>query len=182
MRRLALIAAAAGLLWLCLHSEPCRWLPFFALAPFALVLRGVRPLSGLFWGWLGGAGFWAVSTWWAYNSFILMLDWPWPGALVATLLFCLFQGIPYALLGLACGFMNSRGRPPGPLFCASLLALLVYLRPVVCPGSLALSLYSWPQAIQAADLGGFQLINFLMLLINWIFAEVVMSLAPFLLL
>jgi apolipoprotein N-acyltransferase len=171
LRRLALIAAAAGLLWLCLHSEPCRWLPFFALAPFALALRGVRPLSGLLWGWLGGAGFWAVSTWWAYNSFILMLDWPWPGALGATILFCLFQGIPYALLGLACGFMNRRGRPPGPLFCASLLALLVYLRPVLCPGSPALTLYSWPQAIQAADLGGFQLINFLMLLINWILAE-----------
>ena len=174
--RLALIAAAIGLLWLCLPSGALKWLPFFALAPFALALRGVRPLPGLFWGWLGGAGFWAVSVWWAYNSFILMLDWPWPGALGATILFCLFQGAPYALLGLACGFMNHRGRPPGPLFCASLLALLVYLRPVVCPGSPALSLYSWPQAIQIADLGGFHLVNFFMLLSNWFFAEVLASL------
>jgi len=171
LKRLALIAAAIGLLWLCPSSGPGKWLPFIALAPFALALRGVRPLSGLFLGWLGGAGFWAVSAWWVYNSSIFLLYWPWPGALAATILFCLYQGVPYALLGLACGFMNRRGRPPGSLFCASLLALLVYLRPVVCPGSPALILYSWPGAIQAADLGGFHLINFLLFLVNWLFAE-----------
>jgi apolipoprotein N-acyltransferase len=143
------------------------------LAPFALGLRGVGPWAGLVLGWLGGSVFWAVSAWWAFNAFTDMLGWPLAGAAAGTAGFCLFQGLPYALFGLACGAMNRRGHPPGPLFCASLLTLLVFLRPPVCPGSMALGLYAWPLAIQVADLGGVHLVLFIVLLANWLAAEAV---------
>ncbi|MFW5836509.1 MAG: apolipoprotein N-acyltransferase [Desulfovibrionaceae bacterium] len=175
--RLLLATASAALLALCWRSDSPPWLPFVFLAPFALSLRGVRPLQGLLLGWTAGALFWLVSTWWVYNAFVDMLGWPWPGAALATGLFFLFQGLPYAGLGLACGFMNRRGRTPGALFCAGLLTLLVFLRPAVCPGSAALTLYSWPLPIQAADLGGVHLVLFILLLANWLAAEALVNIA-----
>ena len=72
--------------------------------------------------------------------------------------------------------MEKRGRSPGPLFSAGLLTLVVFLRPAVCPGSTVIALYSFPTAIQAADLGGVHLVHFLMLLANWLIAEAVANL------
>ena len=170
--RPVLVALSVFLTGLCLPSGPLVWLPFIALAPFALALRGVRPLSGLLWGWFFGACIWLVSTWWVFYGCKNLIQLSWSGAVMGTLLFCLFQGAPYGLLGLACGWLEKRGRPPGVLFCASLLTLVCYFRPAVCPGSPALGLYSWPLAIQGADIGGVNLVLLILFVCNWQVAEI----------
>lgn len=169
--RAALIAASAGLVWLCMPSAPWVLLPFTALVPFALSLRGCGLWDGLLIGWSGGALIWGVSIWWVFNGFVNLLGMSSPGALAATAALCLYQGVPYGLLGLACGWLERRGRRPGPLICSGLLTLLVVLRPVICPGTPAVALHSFPLAIQAADLGGMHFIGFLLFLANWLAAE-----------
>ncbi|MFO7816278.1 MAG: apolipoprotein N-acyltransferase [Desulfovibrionales bacterium] len=170
--RLAGIAAAGFLVWLSLPSGPWPWLPFVSLTPFALTLRNTGPVGGLFWGWAGGALIWLMSTSWVFNSFQHLMGWSVVLSVAGTLLFALVQGLPYAIFGLVCGVLQSRGRPVGPLFQAALLTLLVFILPAPCPGSPALSLYSLPLAIQIADLGGFALVNFFFILINWLLADV----------
>ena len=157
---------------MCLPSGPFVWLPFIAITPFALALRGVRPLSGLLWGWFFGCSIWLASTWWIFYGCKNLIQLSWSGSVMGTLLFCLFQGIPYGLLGLASGLLEKRGRTPGVFFCASLLMLLCHFRPAVCPGSPALALYSWPLAIQTADIGGVNLVLFILFVCNWQLAEI----------
>ncbi len=158
-------------MWLCLPSGPAPWLPLLALAPFALALRGAGPGQGLALGWAFGAAIWLVSGWWVSQGLMGMADWGPAAAWAGAAALCLYEGLPYGLLGLAAGWLQRRGRRAGPLFCAALLTLLVALRPVLCPGSPVLALYSWPLAIQTADLGGVHLVFFLMLLINWLLAD-----------
>ena len=171
--RLFLLVASVFLVWLCLPSGSIRWLPFVAIVPFALALRGVRPLFGCLFGWLFGSSIWLASTWWVFYGCENLMALSWSGAMTGTLLFCMFQGLPYALLGLACGWLEKRGRTPGVLFCASLLTLLCYFRPAICPGSPALALYSWPLAVQTADMGGVNLVLFILLVCNWLVADII---------
>ncbi|WP_045213234.1 apolipoprotein N-acyltransferase [Desulfonatronovibrio magnus] len=170
--RLAGIAGAGFLVWLCLPSTPWPWLPFAALVPFALALRNTGPLAGMFWGLAGGSLFWLVSTFWVFHSFDHLMGWSVALSILGTLIFALVQGLPYALFGLVQGFLQARGREPGPIFSAALLTLLVFILPAPCPGSPALSLYSLPLAIQTADIGGYALVDFFFLLINWLLAHV----------
>ncbi|MFW5500766.1 MULTISPECIES: apolipoprotein N-acyltransferase [unclassified Maridesulfovibrio] len=175
--RLFLISASAGLIWLSLPSAPLLALPFVALVPFAFALRGCSPWSGLIWGWGGGTLIWSVSIWWVFNGSVNMIGMSAPGALASTAVLCLYQGLPYALLGLACGWMERRGHRPGPLYCAALLGLLVALRPVICPGTPAVvNLHRFPVAIQTADLGGMYFVGFLVFLSNWLVADILASL------
>lgn len=170
--RLVLITFSVLLVWMCLPSGPAVWLPFIAITPFVLALGGVRPLSGFLWGWFFGTSIWLVSTWWIFYGCKNLIQLPWSGAVIGTLLFCLFQGLPYGLQGLVSGGLEQRGRTPGVFFCASLLTLLCYFRPAVCPGSPALALYSWPLAIQIADIGGVNLVLFVVFLCNWQLAKI----------
>ena len=169
--RLAGIAGAGFLVWICLPSCPWPWLPFVALVPFALALQNTGPLAGLLWGLAGGALFWLVSTFWVFHSFEHLMGWSVALSILGTLVFALVQGLPYALFGLAQGFLRARGQKSGPVFSAALLTLFVFILPAPCPGSPALSLYSLPLAIQTADLGGYALVDFFFLLINWLLAH-----------
>ncbi len=169
--RLALVAAFAAMVWLCLPPRFSPLLAYLAFVPLALGLRGVRPVPGLLWGWLFGTCAWLAAVHWAANGFVDMLGWGPAASWLGTLILCLFQGLPYALLGLGCGLMRARGREAGPVFCASLLTLFAALRPPLCPGSGFLMLYAAPMAIQTADLGGTALVQWQLMLANWLAAD-----------
>ena len=124
---MALLLAYMGFVWLCMPSRLSPLTAFVAYVPLALGLRGLRPVSGLLWGWLMGACGWLVAVPWTVSGLREMLGYSLSGALAGTALLCLFQGLPYALLGLGCGLMRVRGREAGPVFCASLLTLAVVL-------------------------------------------------------
>ena len=173
--RLAGIAGAVFLVWICLPSGPWTWLPFVALVPFALALHNTGPLTGMFLGLAGGSLFWLVSTFWFFYSFQHLMGWSVVLSILGTLVFALVQGLPYALFGLICGALRTWERPVGPVFQAALLTLLVFFFPAPCPGSPALSLYSVPLAIQTADLGGYALVSFFFLLINWLLAHALLN-------
>jgi len=163
------------LLWFCLPSGSWPWLPFVALVPFALALQGTRPVAGLIWGWAGGALFWLVSTFWVFHPLQNLMGLSVPTAILGTLVFVCVQGFPYAVFGLLCGLLRLRGVSVGPVFQTSLLTLVVCIFPAPCPGSPALSLYTLPLAVQSADIGGYALVVFFFLLINWLLAYVLLS-------
>lgn len=172
-----LVLMSAGMVWLSMPSPAVAWLPFVALAPFAVALGRCRPVVGFFLGWLGGTLFWAVSAWWLVHGFRHFMGWPVPLALLAGLAVFALQGLPYGLLGLARGIWSDRtGREPSPLWCAAFLALALYPFSLLLPNEFALSLHQTPLAIQAADLGGIHLVNFFLLWINWLVAGLARSL------
>lgn len=173
--RLAGIASSGFLVRLCLPSGPWPWLPFLALVPFALTLRNTGPLAGMFWGLAGGSLFWMVSTFWVFHSFQHLMGWSVSLSILGILVFALVQGLPYAFFGFICGVLRTWELPVGAFSQAFLLTLLVFILPVPCPGSFALSLYSQPLAIQTADLGGYALVSFFILLINWLLADALAS-------
>jgi len=106
------------------------------------------------------------------------MGWSVPAAFFASLFFFFYQGLPYGLAGFFCGMTNRAGRGAGPFFAAGIFTLLIAIWPALCPGSPAVSLYSWPQAIQIADIGGMPLVLFFMLLANALLAEVITA-SPF---
>ncbi|EMS78129.1 apolipoprotein N-acyltransferase [Desulfotignum phosphitoxidans] len=174
--RLISILFSTLLVSCCLPSADYPLLAFVSLVPLALGLRNVRPIQGLLLGLIFGFSAWLVSTWWTINGLMNMLDWSVKAALAGLFFLCLYQALPYALFGLLCGWVNNKKLKTGPFFCASLLTFLVYLLTEIFPGSLAHALYSWPIAIQTADLGGVHLVHFFLLLCNWLLADILVRL------
>lgn len=170
--RLAGLLLATGLLGLCLPSGPFFWLPLAALVPFFLALRGCQPAAAFTLAWAGGSLFWLMSTFWIMNGCRELIGWSVPASLMATLLFVLYQGLPYGLAGLVCGITHRYGKTRGPFFTAGIFTLFIALWPGLCPGSPAISLYSWTQAIQIADIGGMHFVLLFMLLSNALLAEI----------
>ncbi|MDY0362641.1 MAG: apolipoprotein N-acyltransferase [Desulforegulaceae bacterium] len=171
-RYLFALLLTTGLLGLPLPSGPLFWLPLAAFVPFFMILRGCQPAKGYVLGWAVGSLFWLVSTFWIFNGCRELLGWSVPAALFATLLFILYQGLPYGLAGLACGITNKYGRTAGPFFTAGIFTLFIAVWPALCPGSPAINLYTWTKAIQIADIGGMHFVLFFMLLSNAIPAEI----------
>lgn len=174
LQRLFFLLPATVLTPLCLPSGPFSWLCFVLLVPFGLGVQGLRPYAGLLWGLGYGVCVWEAGTWWMHNAFAAMLQLPALSAWAMSLLFWCYQALPYAGLGWAAGWMHSRGRTAGPLFCACVFTLLTALRTLLCPGSLHQALAAWPRLIQAADFGGRHLLLFLLVLGNWLLVEALM--------
>ncbi len=171
-----LLPVAAFLLGFFLPFERYQWLALGVYVPLALVLRRAGPLPGFLAGMLFGVVGWAAGTWWLLHSMCTMMHFPFWKGLGAAMLIWLYQGLPFGAFGLICGWMNKRGRPAGPVFCAGLFTLLLFLRPRLCPVSGAVSVALWPAFIQIADLGGEYLVLFCLLLLNWLLADALDSL------
>ncbi|MCW7754223.1 apolipoprotein N-acyltransferase [Desulfobotulus sp. H1] len=169
---------ASGLAGLSLPSGPLIWLPLAALVPFFMALRGCQPARGYALGWAGGSLFWLISTFWIYSGCRELMGWSVPASLTATLLFVLYQGLPYGLAGLVCGIANRYGKTAGPFFTAGIFTLFIAIWPGLCPGSPAISLYTWTRIIQIADIGGMHFVLFFMFLSNVFLAEI-LSPSPF---
>lgn len=168
------LLTAALVLGLFSPLEKTPWLACVLLVPLIHMLNhggktGI--LKGLMAGWIFGTLSWASGTLWLLHAIKNMVDL----ALWQSWLFLagiwLYQGSPFALFGAVCGWMNRKGVPAGPLFCASLLTLLIYLRPVLFPVSWAVTAAFWPEFIQIADLGGELLVCFCLIWANGLVAE-----------
>ncbi|MCB2225473.1 MAG: apolipoprotein N-acyltransferase [Desulfarculaceae bacterium] len=174
--RLILVTCAVGLFAASSPGTGLSWLTWVAMLPFALAMRGVRPLCGLAWGLAYGLGIWLVAIWWLEIGLMAWVNIPAWSARGLTLLACLYHALPYAAFGLVCGWMNRRGRALGPLRAALWLGVLVSLFPGLFDGSLAHHLFDQPLFIQMADLGGAPLLLFLVVLVNWLGAELLAGL------
>ena len=151
-------------------------LPLLALVPFFLALKKtISPRTGFLLGWFFGSALWLSCIWWTASGLYNMLDCPGLIAWTATLLFSLWQGLPYAVTGLVIGWPRYKNVVPSPLFNASLLSLLILLRPSFYPGDIGLFLAFHPRAIQMAALGGAPLILFFMLLVSWMSVQVIVN-------
>ena len=155
--------------------EKAPWLACVLLAPLIHMLNhggktGI--LKGLMTGWIFGTLSWAFGTFWLLNAMESLMNLPFWQSLFSLAGIWLYQGIPFALFGALCGWMNRKGTPAGPLFCASLLTLLIYLRPVLFPVSWAVAAAFWPGFIQIADFGGELLVCFCLIWANGLVVDI----------
>ncbi|GAB6059238.1 hypothetical protein [Desulfonatronum parangueonense] len=94
--------------------ENSPWLACVLLAPLIHMLRhggqtGI--LKGLIAGWIFGTLSWASGTLWLLNAMETLMNLPlWQSGLSLVGIW-LYQGIPFALFGAVCGWMNQRGAP-----------------------------------------------------------------------
>ncbi|MBU0970308.1 MAG: apolipoprotein N-acyltransferase, partial [Proteobacteria bacterium] len=128
-------------------------------------------LKGMATGWVFGTICWAAGTWWVINGMEFLLNLNAGQSWTAGTLFWLYQGLPFALLGGVHGWLSKQGHHAGPLFCASLLTLLIFLRPAVCPISSVVAVAQWTAFIQIADIGGEYFVLFVFILVNWLIAD-----------
>ncbi|MCW7752996.1 apolipoprotein N-acyltransferase [Desulfobotulus sp. H1] len=155
--------------------EKAPWLACVLLAPLIHMLNhngktGI--FKGLMAGWIFGALSWASGTFWLLNAMESLMDLAFWQSSLSLAGIWLYQGSPFALFGAVCGWMNGKGTPAGPLFCASLLTLLIYLRPVLFPVSWTVAAAFWPGFIQIADLGGELFVCFCLIWANGLVADV----------
>ncbi|TWI72282.1 apolipoprotein N-acyltransferase [Desulfobotulus alkaliphilus] len=170
-----LLLGAALVLGLFSPLEKTPWLACVLLAPLIHMLNhGGRTgiLKGLMAGWIFGTLSWAFGTFWLLNAMESLMDLAFWQSSLSLAGIWLYQGSPFALFGALCGWMNRKGAPAGPLFCASLLTLLLYLRPVLFPVSWTVAVTFWPGFIQIADLGGELLVCFCLIWVNGLVADV----------
>ncbi len=168
LTNIGLALTSIVLLHLSLWFQTPAALPLLALAPFFLALkRTISPKTGFLLGWFFGSALWLSCIWWTASGLYNMLDCPTVIAWTATLLFSLWQGLPYAVTGLVISWPRYKNVVASPLFNASLLSLLILFRPSFYPGDIGLFLAFHPRAIQMAELGGAPLILFFMLLVSW---------------
>lgn len=172
-RRAGSCLLAALLTWLSLPGVGWWVLALIALIPLALALRGASAGGGALLGLLYGLAFITPSIWWTSAGLVTLTHASPALAWAMTLLLILAQALPYALFGLALGFMGGRGRPPGPMRAALWLAVPVAGFPQLFPGCGAHALYRAPLFIQAADLGGWPLVLFWLCLSAWLAAGII---------
>lgn len=156
--------------------EKAPWLSCFILVPFIHILRSNREIgmvSGLMTGWIFGSLTWASGTFWLKNAMETLMYLPPLQSWLSLSAVWLYQGIPFALFGAVCVFIRKRGYFAGSLFCASLLTLLIYLRPVLFPVSWTVAAALWAEFIQIADLGGEMLVCFFLIWINCLVSDMI---------
>jgi apolipoprotein N-acyltransferase len=149
--------------------EKAPWFCSIVLVPLVHMLRhGDRTgiLKGLTAGWIFGTVSWASGTFWLVNAMESLMDPAFWQSWLSLAAIWFYQGIPFALFGAVCGWMNRMSATASPLFCASLLTLLIYLRPALFPVSWTVTVVFWTEFIQIADLGGELLICFCLIWIN----------------
>ena len=165
------LGAAAVALGLFAPFTVCPWLALVVFAPLAWILDQENTTGifrGMAAGWAFGTIAWAAGTIWLPRAMVLLLDIPPGRAWAWAALIWLYQGIAFGVLGGVCGWINQKGRRAGPLFCASLLTLLLFIRPTLFPVSSVAAVALWPEFIQIADIGGEFLVCFALLWVNWL--------------
>lgn len=157
-------------------DKPAPLLAFACLAPLGIALNSANARSGLLYGFLYGLLMWLAAIWWLSNSLYLYVELSWAAAWIWTVVGCAISAIPYAAFGLCCGHFKWMDRPFGPLRYAACLTVFVAWYPYLFPGHHAHALYKFPVAIQILDLGGVPLLLFVVNLVNFLIAGVIVNL------
>ena len=100
MNTRALLALVAGVLlgapWFDLNLYWTAWL---GAVPLLFALRGVRLRAALLLGWLAGAVYYAIATYWIIDFVINLRSFSWPVAALLGVVFWCYAGLA---VGLSC--------------------------------------------------------------------------------
>lgn len=168
---------AAVLFNLAFPGGPFPWIAWVSMFPIMIFLaREKRPwLVSLGWATYG-MFFWLGAVYWLYIFMRHVLEFN-QGVVCFLLFLCiLISAVPYIVVGyIAARFSLFQGRW-GALKLAALLSASVAFWPVPFPGDLSMSFYRTPIFTQIADIGGGHFILFVIIWVNGLVAQGMLSL------
>ena len=174
--RLALVLLSVVLTLLALPGQAYPLLAFVSLVPLGLALHGascrgaaVLGFTFGFFGWLGSLGGLAAAA----QSYLDLSPFQ---AMLYVAAFCAYSALPYALFGYLFGEFQWLRRRTGAVLAAAFFSLVLCLFPSPMPMSPEAALYPLPGFIQILDLGGRPLLLFVLALINWSLADMLLRL------
>lgn len=152
------------------------WLAWIAMVPIMVLMINEKRPRCVCLGWgIYGILFWLGAVYWLYffMRFVLELS----GKLSVTLLLLtvLISAVPYVVVGYIGARFRLLNNRWGALKVAALLSAIVAFWPVPFPGDLSISFYRTPLLTQVADIGGGHFIHFLIIWVNALIAQGVLS-------
>lgn len=142
-----------------------HWLSFFWILPFAFALPRASFKQGIMISAFCGTVFWIGTTYWLIEANIYFAKSATVAVTIVFLLFCLWQALPYIVLGVAYSYFNWGKSPLGPLLAASTLTVAWIVIPTPIPLIPQNMLYAYPKFVAVLDLSGMSLLLFLSTLV-----------------
>ena len=157
-------------------GNPFPILAFICLVPLGLALHGATRVQSMLYGFMFGFFGWISSTNGLATGLSSYLQLSSIEVLVYMLTLCFFLAIPYGLFGLLYGNFQWMKSPFGPYKTAACLTILISILPSPIPVAPAHSLYVFPLYTQMLDIGGEPLLLFVLILVNWLFVDLILRL------
>ncbi len=157
-----LAAVSGGLFAASLPPHGAPWLAFVALTPLLVALRGCPGRGGWRLGLVAGVVMMVAGFPWMIGMLQVFAELPLWLALIGFLLFCLYTAVPLGIWGALVASL-----PRGcwaPVATALLFCGVWWSWPAVFPFTAMLGLAGQPAWIQAAELGGVALVEFVAVL------------------
>lgn len=168
--RSSLILLTVVLSTLSLPGRPLPALGVISFVPLALALHGARPIAAASYAYACAFFGWLASTFALATAFSAYVTGPLHDGIIAVVVACALQALPYGLFGLIYGWLQL-----SPFQAASCLTLIASWFPTPLPIHSTHALYTFPQLIQVLDLGGQPLLLFVFYLFTWYLAELILS-------
>lgn len=171
------LAALSGVLYFTGFVHFGLWpLAFVCFVPLLLALRSAKGARNAFLlSWCMGTSTFLGGYYWLIHLFTAFADFPLVASAPLYLLFCLLQGLQFAVIGTATWLVSRKGGVSmGWVLPAALCAGEAFL-PLFFQSYLANSFAYVPLMIQPADIGGVTLVSFIVASVSGALFEVIAS-------
>lgn len=157
----ALVAATLALVFISARIEWLHWLTFIWLLPLAFILPKASVKQATWLSVFTATAVWIISMYWLIEANMYFAESAFIAVAIVFLLFCLWQALPYIVLGVCYSYFNWRQSYLGPLLAAATLSVAWSLQPTPLPWLPQNFLFAYPKFIAVLDLSGISLLLFL---------------------
>ena len=171
--RLLLAIGSGTAFWLAFPGGPAPWLAWILMIPVIWAATGQTWKQSCCLYSIYGIIIWLGSISWQPKALIDFSGTSIGMAGIVWLVTALYHALPYGIFGGLTGYF--KGRPLSPFENAALLAVLLQLYPNIFDGNLTHSQYVYPIVIQIASIGGIMLLHLVILWINFLGANAILS-------
>jgi apolipoprotein N-acyltransferase len=154
-------------------GSPAPLLAFVCMAPWLVTIKYARPFYAAVSGVIVGCLYAIPCTWNGIYIGAKNLNAGTGRTVIFTVLFFIPYLIPFAVVGLCSAVSRLTGIRRAFIGSAIWVAVM-YAMPSVFPVTPGLMLHVFPLAIQLADISGVPMVNFVLFLINFLIAEIIM--------
>lgn len=171
----SVLAVLSGILYFLAFPGVDLWpLAFVALVPLIVALRGASPKAAFGLGWLSGFTMTMVGFYWLLPMLRTFSGFPTAICLLFMALLCAYQSGRIGVWGWLYARSQTRGWSSDVAFVLS-FAVSEFLFPLLFPWYFGATVHDVPLFLQTADLGGAILVGVVLVLINLVIAEWVLS-------